>query len=93
MRRDYKLHDIAGATIAFIVLLAFTLFAKGDPYNYGVGVACLAVFIIGAGKELVWDKWLHKGTPEWYDFFCTIRGGWMMIFGYKIIEKLIEAMI
>jgi hypothetical protein len=28
--------------------------------------------LAGIGKELVWDKWLKKGTPEFADAYATI---------------------
>ena len=31
--------------------------------------------MIGAAKELIYDLWMKKGTPEWIDFIGTTIGG------------------
>jgi hypothetical protein len=36
----------------------------------GSGIAILA----GLAKELVWDKWMGKGTPSQMDFLFTLVG-------------------
>lgn len=64
MPKDKKLHLLAG--LALSILAGFLLCPK-----WGLVVAS----VIGAGKELVWDKWLEKGTPEWMDFWATVAGG------------------
>jgi len=59
---------------------------KANHFIYGYLIFCLSqiffitpvsaliVFAIAAGKELVWDKYLQKGTPDWNDFAFTIAG-------------------
>lgn len=37
-------------------------------------IAVIVVIAIGGLKELVWDLWLHKGTPEGKDMMCNIAG-------------------
>ena len=66
MRDDYFKHLLAG------MLIAFTVIALFSPPNF-VGFGCAVV--IGGVKELVWDKWMKKGTPELMDFFWTAFGG------------------
>ena len=36
--------------------------------------AALATLAVGAAKELVYDKWLGKGTASWKDLLCDIIG-------------------
>ena len=59
---------------------------KANHFIYGYLIFCLSqiffvtpvsaliVLIIGAAKEIVWDKYLQKGTPDWNDFAFTIAG-------------------
>lgn len=37
-------------------------------------IAALLTILIGILKELIWDKWLKKGTPEWRDIVSDIIG-------------------
>lgn len=37
-------------------------------------IAALLTLLIGILKELIWDKWLKKGTPEWRDLLSDIIG-------------------
>lgn len=37
-------------------------------------VAALATLVVGAAKELVWDKWFGKGTASWKDLLCDLVG-------------------
>jgi hypothetical protein len=82
----YLKHFIAGAIISLLTLAVFAFFVHVPVYGWDAGVAAILVVIIGLGKEVIWDKWLGKGTPDYYDFFSTVCGGWGMIFLWKIIE-------
>lgn len=64
MPKDKKLHLLAGLAISLLVGLLSRPLA-------GLIVAS----IVGALKELVWDRWWKKGTPEWLDFWATVLGG------------------
>lgn len=37
-------------------------------------VSIVATAAVGIGKELVWDKWLGKGSPSWKDLLCDLIG-------------------
>lgn len=37
-------------------------------------IAALITLLVGILKELIWDKWLKKGTPEWRDLMSDIIG-------------------
>lgn len=70
MKLDYFKHIIAGfllsALTAFVIhIWSYKLMILSAVVAFGVGVA----------KELIWDKWLKKGTPEWQDAFATLYGG------------------
>lgn len=39
-----------------------------------VWASASGAIVIGAAKELVWDKWLRKGFATWHDFVCDIIG-------------------
>lgn len=70
MRKDLILHNIISFAISLII--AFVIhFWKRDLMILALPVTIL----IGAGKELIWDKWLKKGTPEWKDLYCDVWGG------------------
>lgn len=36
--------------------------------------AALVTLAVGVAKELVWDKWLGKGTASWKDLLCDLVG-------------------
>lgn len=73
-RRDYLLHLIAGTYIYLLVCLL-------TSNNL---LAMLSVILIGVGKELVYDKWLGRGTPEIEDAIITILGG-VVILIYNLL--------
>jgi len=69
MARDKKLHFIAGFIIALIGSFIFKGFTPFYPLiGFTLGI------IAGAGKELIWDYSLGKGTPEFQDFLATVGG-------------------
>ena len=75
MRKDLLLHALAGFIIALIAC-----FISG---NFWIG--WLMAILAGAGKELIWDRWLGKGVIDFSDLFVTAWGGlagavvWLMI--------------
>ena len=68
---DKVKHIIAGMIIGLITALLIRLFWIRDLMILGALVALIA----GAAKELIWDKWLGKGTPEFTDAWFTLWGG------------------
>ncbi len=64
LKIDKLLHFIAG-TYIYMISAAYM--------QSWIGL--LLVAIIGATKEIVWDKLLGKGTPEVADFIWTMIGG------------------
>lgn len=60
---DGLLHILCSA----LLTSALNLFAP-------LWAAAFLALIIGACKELIWDKCMGKGTPEWKDFFADLAG-------------------
>lgn len=90
---DKLKHIIAGSLIAIVILLLFLLFVKTEMYNWDKGIAFLTIVIVGAGKEVLWDKWLGRGDPDFYDFFATLMGGWATVFAWGIVELIVRSII
>ena len=61
MANDKIKHLVVG------IVLLFGLAPFLNPLNIFI-----ITVIIAATKEIVWDKWLDKGTPDVYDFLATI---------------------
>jgi len=80
-------HAIAGAGIALIMLIAFIFIHI--PYNWDKGIVFIAIILVAIFKEVVYDKWLNRGTPDLYDALATLYGGWGVTFLWGIIEILI----
>lgn len=70
---DFNQHRTVSTAIAWTA----TIFAckatnncqwKGAVIGGGISLG------IGAGKELVYDKWMHRGVPSWKDFGADCLG-------------------
>lgn len=68
IQKDKLWHFLGAVLITWIVLLASHLWFPMH-YNWDYGLAFAVAFIVVVAKELVWDMWLKKGTPELMDFF------------------------
>ena len=65
---DKVIHALAGACIA------------ATFYPISLGTSVLLLVLIGAGKEVVYDKIMGRGTPSVLDAFVTIWAGlWMLL--------------
>jgi len=69
---DKIYHFMAGFFIFVFVLMIFDKFNPGTIYATVWGYRIVS--IIGAAKELVWDKYMKRGVPELHDFLFTIAG-------------------
>jgi len=69
----------------FLLGIAISLF-------FGVLISPVLGFalgiVAGIAKELIWDKWLKKGTPELLDFLATALGS-ILIFGMLLLLRRI----
>ena len=68
---DKVKHIIAGAIIGVVFAVLIKIFWIRDLMILSAGIALLA----GIAKEIIWDKWLRKGTPEFTDAWFTFWGG------------------
>jgi len=76
--KDKQKHYVAGLLIAASTSGAMKLILKKDDKNYalksflaGVGTS----LVVGVGKEVVYDKMMGKGTPDYKDAVVTALGG------------------
>ncbi len=67
MKKDKVLHWMFG----FFGSLAIGLPLQNAWSGLASGI------LAGLTKELVWDLWLKKGTPEFMDFLATLIGAGM----------------
>jgi hypothetical protein len=86
--KDKKKHFVLGILIALAGCFAayFVLGMKENPIYLGSGLGILA----GLAKELVWDKWMGKGTPSQMDFVFTLIGA---ILGGGLFQFIIYTFI
>jgi hypothetical protein len=70
-------------TLGVLLLLGtnWSGYEKLLALSFGVGAAL--------AKEMIWDKWLHLGTPEFYDFVAGLFGAFAGTFIWIIIETII----
>jgi len=72
---DKLKHIIAGAALSALFI---GFFQELGMWNF------LIVALIGLAKEIIWDKILGKGTPEFWDFMATALGVAMVMVGYLV---------
>ena len=70
---DKLLHFIVAVLITWAVLAASHLWFPLQ-YNWDAALAFAVALLATIAKEAVWDLWLGKGTPEYYDFFWGFTG-------------------
>lgn len=62
-RQDYLAHLVVG----MFIFIIFDKFMEGH-------LTILLALGVGVAKELVWDKWMGRGTPEVQDVVFTALG-------------------
>lgn len=72
---DKLKHIIAGGALS---ALAIGFLQELGMWNF------LIVALIGLAKEVILDKILGKGTPEFWDFMATCLGVAMVMVGYLV---------
>lgn len=70
---DFNKHRIACTSIAWTANILGCK-ATGDNQIKGAFIGAIAGFGIGGGKELIYDKWMHRGDPSWRDFGADACG-------------------
>jgi hypothetical protein len=103
MRPDEKKHLLWIMLLTALIVVAFRIEINpiGWKYfhwaNWDCGLAFFIGLIVSAGKEVVWDKWLHRGTPQFYDAMWgtvgAIIGPGIVLFVEAIIVEVIPAII
>lgn len=63
IRKDDLLHILVSVIIMTVLKLLLPCW-----------IAAILTMLVGILKELIWDKWLKKGTPEWRDIVSDIIG-------------------
>lgn len=63
LQMDKQLHFLYGLMI----------YSWAKPF-FGWKVALILALVIGIAKELIWDKYLRRGTPEVLDIVYTFLG-------------------
>lgn len=87
--KDKQAHLLAGTLIGFS-MSSITVDSKpvvSLVWSLGTTV------VIGGGKELIYDKALRMGKPEWKDFGWTMAGsvtGFGIVQGFKGLSKWID---
>jgi hypothetical protein len=59
---------IVHAGFGFFFALIFGFIMRNAWFGFAIAI------LAGAAKEVVWDLWLGKGTPELLDFVATFIG-------------------
>ena len=85
IRPDHFKHLIAGYGITVISSAILIQLLPSLPTAL---LGFLAGALVGAGKEIVWDKWMGRGTPEMSDFWWTVIGS-----GAGVLPQLINFII
>lgn len=70
---DKQYHLFAGEVIAIVVALVFAHHI-GIGHVWGSLIGFVAGVLAGFVKDFVWDKWLKKGTFDWWDIGFTSGG-------------------
>jgi uncharacterized protein YfiM (DUF2279 family) len=74
--KDKQDHFAAG------VFIGFSSSSLTVNTNKSLITSLSSAVIIGGGKELIYDKWMGRGTPEFKDFAYTVAGsvtGWAIV--------------
>lgn len=88
-----RLHEKAGILIALIGMALVTFIPHKDIANWDYGAVFFLIIIAAAGKEMVWDKWMKRGTADFWDFWATLWAGWVTCFAWLIIQTIITEVI
>lgn len=59
---------------------------------FGLLAAAAAVAVIAIGKEVIWDWWLGRGTPEVRDTVNTMLGGAALLGWYALAARWISSL-
>jgi hypothetical protein len=71
IREDHFKHLIAGYGIT-LISSAMLVQVIGSLWATSLGISI--GILVGIAKELVYDKWMERGTPELSDVYWTTAG-------------------
>ena len=86
---DKVKHFIATAAITLAVLAIFAVIQHPYMWGWDKAIALMTGCMVAAAKEVVWDKWLHRGDPDFYDFLAGVYGAFAAMFGWAVVETII----
>lgn len=87
---DKLKHFLVTAGITIVTLILFAVIPHGPMNGYDKMIAIAVGVFAAAGKEIIWDRWLHRGTPDYYDFFAGVCGAYAGMFAWAIVETFIQ---
>lgn len=87
---DKLKHFLASIFITWTILAVFHIWYPLEA-NWDAGIATVIAILITGAKEKVWDQWLRKGKPEYYDFFWGVCGAIAGPILWMIGELIINA--
>lgn len=61
------LDGMAHIIVSTVLLLVLQIFLQW-------WVCISATLLIGVAKEVIYDLWMRKGTPQWKDILCDFIG-------------------
>jgi len=71
--KDKKLHFWAGVLISMVSIFISVFFIQNIIIL--MSIAMFFTMLIGGAKELIYDKYMVRGIPDWWDFWYTVFGG------------------
>jgi VanZ family protein len=86
--KDKLKHFLACAAIAAITLAVLLLIGTNWA-GYEKLVAVTVGTLAAIAKEIIWDKWLKKRTPDFYDFVAGLIGAFVGTFIWIIADMII----
>lgn len=81
-RVDYLAHLLATISLGELFFTVVHIF-NGNLIHY-ITAALVVLFIIFA-KDVIWDKWMKKGTFEWADIIIGCLGLLMVIIQWLLL--------
>ena len=90
---DKAKHFWAAAAITIATLAIFAIVPHAPMWGYDKAIALFLGVMAGVAKELIWDKWLGRGTPEFDDFLFSLWGAFAAMFAWAIVETIITEFI
>ncbi len=84
-----KLKHFIACSLVSIATMAVLEIIGTEWYNYEALLAVTLGTAAAIAKEVVWDKWLKRGMPEFYDFVAGLNGAFAGTFAWAIVETII----